>query len=281
MTASIKLLAIDIDGTLQNSRHELTERTEKALKNAVAQGVLVVVATGKARPACVDILQRCGIAAPLICMEGSISYKADGTLRQQQVLNPDMARQIITFAEDRGYTLLANSGERIYVRSHSARIADLLAKYREPAAEVVGPLQNILDDIPFNKLVAMKDGQSVKPLHWQLKMQHNGSVKLTPIMLDTGLQIMPPNTSKGTALKSLMKELKLLPEQVVAIGDAENDLEMFATAGLSVAMGNARQAIKDTATYVVAHCDEDGAAEAIERFVLQSQEKILETEKQA
>jgi Cof subfamily protein (haloacid dehalogenase superfamily) len=281
MTASIKLLAIDIDGTLQNSRHEFTERTEKALKNATAQGVIVVLATGKARPACMDILQRCGISAPLICMEGSVIYKADGTIRQQQVLNPDTARQIITFAEDRGYTLLANSGERIFVRSHNTRINDLLAKYREPTAEVVGPLQNVLDDIPFNKLIAFKDGQSIKPLSWQLKMQHNGAVKLTPVMLDTGLQIMRPNTSKGTALKALLKELKLQPEEVMAVGDAENDLEMFAAVGISVAMGNARQPIKDAAKHVTAHCDEDGAAEAIERFVLQSQEKILETEKQA
>jgi len=212
-------------------------------------------------------------------MEGTIIYKTDGTIREQHVLDPEMARQVITFAEDRGYTILANSGEQIFMRAHNTRINELLAKYREPAAEVVGPLQNILDDITINKLVAMKDGQSVKPLNWQLKMQLNGSVKLTPIMLDTGLQIMPPNISKGTALKMMMKDLKLTAEQVVAIGDAENDLEMFAAAGISVAMGNARQQIKDAAKRVVSHCDEDGAAEAIERFVLQSQDIILEAEK--
>ncbi len=281
MTSPIKLLAIDIDGTLQNSRHEMSERAEKLLKVAVAQGVLVVLATGKARPACLDIIQRAGIVAPLICMEGAVTYKIDGTIRYQHVLNPDIARQIITFAEDRGYMLLASSGERIFMRAHSARVNELLAKYRESAAEVVGPLQNILDDIPINKLLAFKDGQSIKPLSWQLKNQLNGSVKLTPVMLDTGLQIMPPNVSKGTALKSLMKDLKLSREQVVAIGDAENDLEMFAAVGISVAMGNARQHIKDAAKHVVAHCDEDGVAEAIERFVLQSQEIILEAEKQS
>lgn len=281
MTSPIKLIAIDIDGTLQNTHHEMSERTEKALKAAVAQEVLVVVATGKARTACVDILRRCGINAPLICMEGTLVYNGDGSIRQQQILQPEVARQIITFAEDRGYTLLANGGEHIYLRSHNARISELLEKYREPAAEVVGPLQNILDDIPINKLMAFKDGQSIKPLSWQLKMQLNGAVKLTPVMLDTGLQIMPPHTSKGTALKSLMKSLKLAPEQVIAIGDAENDLEMFAAASISVAMGNARQHIKDTCKHITSHCDEDGAAEAIERFVLQSQEIILEAEKQS
>ncbi|MFN8376065.1 MAG: HAD family hydrolase [Anaerolineae bacterium] len=280
MTSSIKLLAIDIDGTLQNSRHELTERTEKALRAAVASGVLVVLATGKARIACQNILQRIGSSGPLICMEGTVVYNADGSLRQQHVLNPEIARQIITFAEDRGYTLLANSAEHIYLRAHNAQLIELLAKYSEPSPEVVGPLQNILDDITINKLMAFKEGHTVKPLSWQLQMQLNGAVKLTPVMLDTGLQVMPPGISKGTTLKKLMKDLKILADEVVAVGDAENDLEMFATAGTSVAMGNARQQVKDAAKYSVSHCDDDGAAEAIERFVLQSQERILETEKQ-
>lgn len=270
MASPIKLIALDIDGTLQNSRHELSARNVLALRAAVEQGVRVVLATGKTRTACLPILARCGLNMPLICMEGTIIYQPEGTIRQQHVLDIAIARQVITFAEDRGYLLLANSGERILMRAPDARADKLLAQYNEPPAEAVGPLQNLLDALPVNKLLAFKADHSIKPLQWQLKMQFNGALKLTPVMLDSALQIMPAAASKGAALKLLMKDLKLRPEQVLAIGDAENDLEMFAAAGSSVAMGNARPAVKAAAKHTTASNDEDGVAQALERFVLQS-----------
>ncbi len=85
------------------------------------------------------------------------------------------------------------------------------------------------------------------------------------------LEILPNGASKGAALKTLIKDLGVSSESVMAIGDAENDIEMIQLAGIGVAVGNAGQAVKDAADVVVASNDADGVAEAVERYVLQTE----------
>jgi hypothetical protein len=82
------------------------------------------------------------------------------------------------------------------------------------------------------------------------------------------LEVLPPNGSKGDALRVLLDELNIPAEQVMALGDGENDIEMLQLAGIGVAVGNASPLLKAVADQVVASNDDDGVAEAIERFVL-------------
>jgi Cof subfamily protein (haloacid dehalogenase superfamily) len=267
-TNPIKLIVLDIDGTLLNSKLEISARTERAIKAAMAEGVEVVLATGKTRHAGVHLVERLGLTSPGIYVQGVVIYEADGRIRYQQTLDPAIARQAITFGEDRGYQFIAYNGDRVMVRRQTPEVIDGMVKYHEPMPEAVGPLQNLLDSIPINKLLAVGDVQAIKALRWQLNAQLNGSVKLTQAAIPTMLEILPPGASKGAALRVLLKNMQLPAAQVMAIGDAENDIEMLQVAGLGVAMGNAEQKLKDVAKEIVASHDEDGVAEAIERFVL-------------
>jgi Cof subfamily protein (haloacid dehalogenase superfamily) len=268
MNQPIKLIVTDLDGTLFNSQHQLTERTEKALKAAIEQSVKIVLATGKTRVSGVDVAQRLNLDTPGIYLQGLAIYNADGSIRWQQTLDPNVARTAINVGEDRGFTMVAYSGTRVLCRACN-RDTDELMNYHEGAPEAVGPLQNILDDVPVNKVLAIKLAQprQITGLRWQLGTQINGTGKLVQA-LDDMLEILPPGASKGTALKLLLKDLKIPAEQVLAIGDGENDIEMVQLAGVGVAVGNAHQKLKDVADQVVASNDEDGVAEAVERFVL-------------
>ena len=280
MAQEIKLIAADIDDTILNSKHELSERTEKALKAAKAQGAVIVLATGKTRASALSLLARLGIADPGIYVQGLVVYNGDGSLRYQQTIDPEIARQVITFAEDRGFTLAAYSGTRILVRSQNDFTEKITKPYHEDDAEVVGPLQNILNEVPINKIIAMGDSRKITALRWQLGMQLNGSVTLMQANLPFMLEVLPPGASKGAALKRLLKDLNIPADSVLAIGDAENDVEMIKLAGIGVAVGNATQAAKDAADHVVASADNDGAAEAIERFVLKKAEETPAVEKE-
>jgi Cof subfamily protein (haloacid dehalogenase superfamily) len=264
----IKLVAIDVDGTLLNSEHEMTPRIEKALRAAAEQGVMVVFATGKTRNAVVPHLTKLGIDAPGIYNQGLIAVDADGKPIHSQTLEPRIARQVITMAEDRGFSVLAYAGSRILSKTRNRHIEDILAQYHEVIPEVVGALQNILIDTPIQKLLAVGDPHAIKGLRWQLSALVGGHGRLVQAAVPEMLEILPPNGSKGAALKVVCKHFKIAPEQVVAIGDAENDIEMIQFAGVGVAMGNADQKTKDAANHVVASNDEDGVAEALERFVL-------------
>lgn len=264
----IKLVVIDIDGTLLNSNNELTERVEKALKAAMAQGVQIAFATGKTRSAVEAILDRLNLKAPGIFIQGLVIYDADGKITHQQSLQPAIARQVITYAEDRGFSLLAYADGRILAKTMDEKLFDAMAKYHE-TIEVAGSLQNLLSEMPINKLVAVgNDARSVKALRWQLTAQVGGGARLVQAGIAEMVEILPPGASKGSALKILTKDLRIPAENVMAIGDAENDIEMIQFAGVGVAMGQADQKIKDMATYVAPTNDEDGVADALEKYVL-------------
>ncbi len=269
MSSDIQVIAVDIDGTLLNSNHELTERTEKALRTAMEKGVQVVLVTGKTRTSARSIIDKLGLTTPGIFSQGLTVYNGDGSLRYQQVLDPDIIRRVLTFAEDRGFTAVAYSGNQLLMRAEHP-VGTLLAQYHEPMPDAIGPLQNILDEMPINKLILYGPEKRIKALRWQLSMQLNGSVTLTQAQIPEMLEVLPPGASKGAALKRLLKDMGIEPKHVLAIGDGENDLEMVALAGIGVAVGNAYDKLKETADHVVASNDEDGVAEAIERFVLGS-----------
>ncbi len=271
----IKLIAIDLDGTLLNSQHQISERTEKALKAAIAQGVQIILATGKTFNSGVHIVEKLKLNSPAIYMQGTISYNSDGSLRHQAVLDPSVARQVITFAEDRDYMVAVYSGKRILVRKLHPRIEELTTLYHEPLPEAVGSLQNVLDSVTVNKLLVVKpnDARAINALRWQLKMQINGAARLVSAGIPDMLEILPTGASKGAALKALIKDLGVASENVMALGDAENDIEMIQLAGIGVAVGNASQIVKDAADVVVADNNSDGVAEAIERYVLIAEPK--------
>lgn len=281
MTKIIQLIAVDLDGTLLNSQHELTERTEKALKAAMEKGVQIILATGKTRSSALSLIARLGLTSPGIYLQGLATYNWDGSLRHQTLLDKNIARRVITFAEDRGFTVVAYSGTRILTRKTN-RDTDILVKYGEPDIEAVGPLQNILDTTPVNKVMAVRKGEyrAISALRWQLNMQLDGTARLVQAALPDMLEIVPPGGSKGAALKTLLKDLAIPAESVMAIGDGENDIEMIQLAGIGIAMGNALSQVKSAADHVTATNDEEGVAEAIERFVLKIDEPNPATEKQ-
>jgi Cof subfamily protein (haloacid dehalogenase superfamily) len=264
----IRVIALDVDGTLLDSKHALTPRVETALNLASAKGVQIVLATGKTRTSMLKIIEQLKIKSAGIYLQGLAIYDENGDLRHQQTLDPAIARQVITYGEDRGFVMVAYSGERILARVHNKEVEEGLTVHHELAPEVVGPLQNLLGNMSFNKLIACGDPKAIKALRWQLNVQLGGSVRLMQAGIPTMLEIMPPGGSKGAALRQLLKDMKVAPENVMAIGDAENDIEMIKLAGIGVAMGQSHQAVKDAADDVTGTNDEDGVAKAVEKFVL-------------
>jgi Cof subfamily protein (haloacid dehalogenase superfamily) len=264
----IRVVVLDVDGTLLDGKHDLTPRVEKALNDAAAKGVQVVLATGKTRASMLKIIDQLGLKTPGIYLQGLAIYDGEGELTHQMTLDSALARQVITFAEDRGFVVVAYSGERILGHVYNKEVEEGLTIHHELAPEVVGPLQNLLGGMVFNKLIACGEPKAVKALRWQLNLQLGGAARLMQAGIPTMLEILPPGASKGTALKLLLKDLKVAPENVMAIGDAENDIEMIQMAGIGVAMGQAHQPVKDAADYVTGSNDEDGVAQAVERFVL-------------
>ncbi len=263
----IKLIAVDVDGTLLNSQHELTERTIQALRRAATQGVRVVVATGRPRFTVLDVLGRLGLAAPGVFLQGLALYDADGTLRYEQVMDHEVARQVIEFAEAGGYSLIVYNSNNALVRTRTRHMEAMTVAYDDLFIETGESLRSLPGKVPISKVIFVDAPDRIETIRAHLSLRLNGTAKLVRSQ-PTLLEALPLNASKGAGLERLLSELGVSPDEVLAIGDAENDIEMLQLVGVGVAMGNAPQAVKDVADFVTADNDSDGVAEAVERFVL-------------
>lgn len=267
-TGTIKLMAIDLDGTLLNSDHKMSEATATALKAAMAQGVKVVLATGKTRHSATALIERLGLDTPGIYVQGLVISYPDGTERHLGTLDPALLRRLVTFAEERGFIPMMYSGKRLIARHETIEAAELTQQYDEPLPEFVGPLQNMLGDLPINKVMFAGNGaKAITALRWQIAQMLDGKGRLVQA-LPEALELLPMGASKGTALRTLLKDLGIEPAEVLAIGDGENDIEMIQMAGIGVAMGNANEKLKAIANATVADNDHDGVAEAVYQFVI-------------
>ena len=137
MTESIELVVVDLDGTLLDQQHEVSLNAAKAIHAAREKGVKVVLATGKTRGSAKKIIQQLDLDTPGIFVQGLVTHNADGSIRHQVTLDPSIARQAITFANDRGFSLVAYSGTQIYIQSRDHN-TNLIFEYGEPEPEIVG-----------------------------------------------------------------------------------------------------------------------------------------------
>ena len=267
-TRSIKLVVLDIDGTLLNSEHELSDRNKKALKAAADDGVKIALATGRTQVSAQYVIDQLGIKVSGIWLQGLAIMDEAGETRYLQTLDPVRVREIITFVEDRGFPVVGFSGNRALIRAEHEAVKTVLETYHEPTPESVGPLHNLLASVPMNKLMIVGQPRQLTALRWQLNAQHDGAIRLLQAGVPEMLEVMPPGMSKGVALQTLMRDLEIDPDAVLVMGDAENDVEMIEAAGLGVAVGNATEHVKSVAQHVVGTNDEDGVAQAIEQFVI-------------
>ncbi len=267
MTKEIKLVAIDLDGTLLNSRHELSDRNRSALESAQQRGIAVVFATGKTRHAAASLIKTLGINSPGIYMQGLITYNADGSVRTRIVMERESVSRVITLGEDFGFSALAYSDNRAF----ALRIDEFttqLTEFGEPQAETITDWRELLDSFAINKVVLYGEENGVAPLRRALEARLASAVHVTRANIDGMIEVLPANTSKGQAVKTLLDELGIDPSNALALGDGENDIEMLQAVGIGAAMGNATQKLKDIADVIVPSNEEDGVAFALEEFAL-------------
>ncbi|CAL5223726.1 g6283 [Coccomyxa viridis] len=266
----IKLIATDVDGTLLNSKQELTPAVEQAIKKAADLGVPLVVATGKA-PGCAwtaDVLPRLGPPGPGVFMQGNLVFNAKQELIYRRDLERSVVETAIDFAAEHGVTLVAYSVSRI-VTEKTDEHSDRLLFYGEPTPESIGPLRGFLDDGgTFQKMILMTTEEQLKGIRPLVLAALQDSATLTTA-LPGMLEVLPPGASKGSGVTRLLQELNVEPQNLMALGDGENDVEMLQLAGLGIAVANAGAPAKAAADVVLEETnDQDAVARAIEQFVL-------------
>lgn len=263
---SINLIATDIDGTLLTSNHELTPRTEKALRAALDRGVHIVFATGKTRAATRELTDHLGLKMPGVYVQGLVIYDENDSVVHQQLLDETILREVLDFAQPTDYELMAYSGMTIFAK-RDGPYTQRMVRYHEPLPTVLDSMHELLGATPVNKVQFFDTAARIAEVKKHIEpMIHERAVMTMPTY--EILEVLPLGASKGAGLKHLLDIMHIDPANVMALGDGENDIEMLELAGFGVAMGNAMPKLKAAADYVTASNDEEGVALAIEKFVL-------------
>ncbi len=264
----IRLIAIDLDGTLIDERLTIAPRVKRAIAAAQAQGVTVTLASGRMFAAMVPFAQELNITAPLICYQGGlVRHPVSGETTFHLAVPTALAREVVELARARRIQVNAFVDDRLHVESLTPE-AEVYMRIANVEATVVPDLADFLADNPSSKLVLVNlDEDKTDRLVEELSAHFGGRLGITkshPYYTEA----IHPDVNKGRALTQLAEALDVPLAQVMGIGDNLNDLSLVRTAGFGVAMGNGAPRVKAAADFVTAAFEEDGVAVAIEKHVL-------------
>jgi len=266
----IRFLLSDMDGTLLLPDHTLSQRTIDAVRALREAGVLFSLATGRPPKAMLQQIEALGVDLPTAAFNGGTIVNPDGSLLAAHYLPATTALiALATFADQPDVEIwVFSGGDWLLKDPHGPMVPREQHGLGYPPV-VVESFEPYLERI--DKIVATSNNTELLiELEARLIPKVNGMAQVSrsqPVYLDvTALE-----ANKGTALTTIAEHLGIPLEQTAAIGDGGNDPAMFHCAGLSIAMGQAEDAVKRQADVVTAANTEDGVAQAIEKYILPTQ----------
>ena len=267
----IRLIAMDLDGTLVGSDLVLRPRTVAAFRAAVADGVQITIATGRMAKSARPFAEILGQTAPIIAYQGALIRAMWepgaplGKLLFHHPLPAAVAREALVWSAEHGLAAHVNHLERFVLPASDPR-ADDYSAFLGARAEIVPDLLAWVQR-PVTKILAVAPAPLPTRLLPIARAYFAGRAEVT-VSHPEFLEFLAPRVSKGAAVRWLARRLGIPLEQTMAIGDQFNDLEMIEGVGHGVAMPSAPPEVQATARYIAAPVGEEGAAQLVEALVL-------------
>jgi Cof subfamily protein (haloacid dehalogenase superfamily) len=265
-----RLLVLDLDGTLTNSRKEITPHTRDVLLQAQERGVRLVLASG--RPTygiapLADELRMNEFGGYILAYNGGtiIDWRTGEVLHASE-LTADLVAPAYEMARRHGVEILSYVDRHIITETPDNRYVQYESMLtRMPVRGVDNFCLAAGATVP--KCLVVGDEQLLLPLESQMKQRFGEAMSIYRSEAFY-LELNPPAIDKANSLRLLLDRLGLTADCMMACGDGFNDLTMIRLAGLGVAMGNAKEEVKAAARFVTLTNEEDGVAHAVERFLL-------------
>jgi Cof subfamily protein (haloacid dehalogenase superfamily) len=277
MTADIRLLVLDIDGTLAGESNQISPRVLDSIRQVQQRGVQVAIATGRMYQAALRFHQGVGSTLPLMAYQGAyIKHPASQILHRHTPLPRPLALEILTYltpmAAQDDLSIHLYIDDQLHVK---AIIADTEAYAQRSGVQPIaaGDLITLLHNnkaTETTKLLALSENTSLlSDVLAQLSQRYPTDDLYLTRSVEQFVEATHPLANKGEAVRYLAEELlDLTPDQVMTIGDNYNDLEMLRYAGIGVAMGDAPDPVKQGADWVAPGVEADGVAVTLEQFLL-------------
>lgn len=266
--ADIRLVVSDIDGTLIRHDKVLTERSVEAVRQLRAAGIRFTLMSSRPPKGLLTLIKKLEVDEPVGAFNGGVLVRPDSeqTVLFSKFLNPEVSSQLIKLIAsfdidvwlytDKDWFVPERHGWHVDHEVNAVQFEPFATKNFDAHVARVG------------KIVAVSpDNDKMTRCEAEVRKQFEGKISATRSQTYY-LDITDPTANKGDALIKLSHLLNLRTSQIVTIGDAQTDVLMFRQSGVSIAMGNGAPEIQAAATFVTASNQDDGFAEAIERFVL-------------
>lgn len=270
----IKLIALDLDGTLLDSRKRLSSRNESALKECIRRGIEIVPCTGRIWPGVPEFIRNLpGIRYAITTNGAVVQDIVENRILDERKLSSDLALEILELAKSfhtmyDAYIGGTAFGEtRFLEHMEDFGIPEVIQKMIH---ETRKPMPDVIEEV-------QRQNQQVEKINYffgnmaERQRAREALLKRDDIIvsssLPNNLEINALGATKGEAILRLAQYLDIRPEQTMGFGDGENDVTMMQMAGISIAMGNSLDILKGEADYVTDTNDEDGVAVAIEKLI--------------
>ena len=275
---AIKLIALDIDGTLLDSHWTLPEANRAAIAEATRRGIEVALVTGRRYDFAMPIAAQLGSPLTMIVSNGALIRTQDGRTHLRHLLPRQTAAHVLEITRrwrDSTAVIFDRAKESQVILEVFATDDPIRSAYYARNKEFLGqavPLENCLTEDPLQvmlsgKIAPMREAETVL-----LSAQATARFKVAATVYESRdfamIDVLHPSCSKGTALAEWARLRGLAPAEVMAVGDNHNDLEMLSFAGVPVVMGNCVPELRNFGWHETASNDHNGVAAAIELFAL-------------
>lgn len=275
MRHRIKMIGLDLDGTLLNEKKQITPRTEDVLKRAIAQGVVVLTATGRPWMGVPEELQQFpGMRYALTSNGARILDIQEGRVLEEHLLSVRSAKKALEicgkydtlqeiYFDGQGY---APREKMAHVEKYhkNPNMWEYMRRTRIPVEDIFEMVDR--ENRGLDKVQALFADMEEREKAWD-ELSKEDDLELVG-SLKYNIEVNARGVNKGTGLVNLGRLLGIRREEIMAFGDGDNDTVMLQEVGFGVAMGNAEEQVKRAADYITLTNDEEGVAEAIEKFVL-------------
>lgn len=263
---TIKLIALDMDDTLLDSKLAVSPRASAAIRKAAEQGIKVTIATGRMYRSALPYAQQLGLDVPLITYNGGLIKSCfSGETLLHRPIDKDIAREVLSLCREQNLYIQTYVDDNLYVKEQN-EYSELYSRMSRVPAIAVGDSLYAGEGYS-TKMLIMSSKEGIREIYNSFKKIFGNKLSMA-ISKPTFMEITHPEVNKGKALAYLADKLMIKQDEVMAVGDSGNDVDMLKYAGWGVAMGNASAAIKAIARLETASNDADGVAEAIERYAL-------------
>lgn len=265
---SIKLIAIDLDSTLLNSNKIISKENVKAIKKAMDLGIKVTISTGRMFCSALPYAKELSLELPIVVYNGALVKNiTSNKIIYQCFLAKETAIEVMKFAFERGIYFQTYIDDKLLIRKRED-ISDYYAKIANVKYSEVGDdLFNLKKD-PHEVLILTEteDEKFNKLFIEDLKQKFGNSIHVT-FSAKGFIEVMNPSTNKWEAIKYLAQCNEIEENEIMCIGDGDNDYEMIEKSKYGVAMANAHEKVKEVATFITESNDNSGVALIINRII--------------